>query len=112
MYRGPKSDKSQYDGLHGVTVADAFLMDGELVFWCKSSHGEEYHTKGYILVSGEMIVMAHHFAAGSGNSTFGVNRGLRGGDTPLPLSSPTPLIHDFVYPFLESEKRKSNKRKR
>lgn len=104
IYRGPTSDNSRFEALHGVTIVDAFLMNGELVFWCKSSHGPKSHDKGYILVSGEMMVMGHHFA-GRGDSTFGLNRGI-GGDTALALSQPKPLIHEFVYPILELETKK------
>lgn len=107
IYGEPTSEHSQYESLHGVTIVDVFLMNGELVLWCKSIHGTESHDKGYILLSGEMMVMSHHFAAGRGHSTFGVNRGV-GGDTDLALSRPKGLIHEFVYPVhvLESSGRK------
>ncbi|CAH8290410.1 unnamed protein product [Eruca vesicaria subsp. sativa] len=109
IYRGPTSDNSRYEGLHGMTIVDAFLLNGELVFWCKSSHGTECHDKGYVLVSAETMVMGHHFAAGRGDSTFGINQGI-GGGTPLALSKPTGLIYDFVRPLLMSESANSEKK--
>ncbi|CAF2158717.1 unnamed protein product, partial [Brassica napus] len=51
IYRGPTSNNTKYYGFHVVLIVDAFMINGDLVFWCKSSSGKHIHDGGYITVS-------------------------------------------------------------
>ncbi|CAN8272684.1 unnamed protein product [Cochlearia groenlandica] len=107
IYLGPTSNNYVYEGLHAVVV-DAFLVNGELVMWCKSSHGENMHNEGYFMVAASIMVTALHYGVSDRHPTYGINHDNKPLDEPFDITTPQPLIHDFVYPMLDSK----NKRKR
>ncbi|CAN6895497.1 unnamed protein product [Brassica oleracea] len=61
IYRGPTSNRTKYCGLHALIIVDAFLIDGELIFWCKSSSGKHFHDGGYVMVAAAIMVMGLHY---------------------------------------------------
>ncbi|CAN6895529.1 unnamed protein product [Brassica oleracea] len=108
IYRGPTSNNTKYYGLHAVVVVDAFFIDGELIFWCKSSSGKQLHDEGYIMVSAAIMVLGLHYESDNDEPTFGIRDQRR---SKTALYEPAYLISDFVYPRMKA-KSKKGKRKR
>lgn len=108
IYRGPTSNSTKYYGLHAVVVVDAFFIDGELIFWCKSSSGKQLHDEGYIMVSAAIMVLGLHYESDNDEPTFGIRDQRR---SKTALYEPAYLISDFVYPRMKA-KSKKGKRKR
>lgn len=109
IYRGPTSNNTEYCGLHALIIVDAFLIDGELIFWCKSSIGKHFHDGGYIMVAAAIMVMGLHYEDESEDPTFGVRDGQK--KSKFALHQPVHLIGQFVYPRMKAKSRKG-KRKR
>ncbi|WZZ79965.1 hypothetical protein YC2023_100537 [Brassica napus] len=109
IYRGPTSNKTKYCGLHALIIVDAFLIDGELIFWCKSSSGKHFHDGGYVMVAAAIMVMGLHYEDESEEPTFGVRDGQK--KSKFALHEPVHLIGHFVYPRMKAKSRKG-KRKR
>ncbi|XP_013750811.1 uncharacterized protein LOC106453111 isoform X2 [Brassica napus] len=108
IYRGPTSNSTKYYGLHAVVVVDAFFIDSELIFWCKSSSGKQLHDEGYIMVSAAIMVLGLHYESDNDEPTFGIRDQRR---SKTALYEPAYLISDFVYPRMKA-KSKKGKRKR
>ncbi|KAG5391020.1 hypothetical protein IGI04_032561 [Brassica rapa subsp. trilocularis] len=108
IYRGPTSNSTKYYRLHAVVVVDAFFIDGELIFWCKSSSGKQLHDEGYIMVSAAIMVLGLHYESDNDEPTFGIRDERR---SKTALYEPAYLISDFVYPRMKA-KSKKGKRKR
>ncbi|KAG2321092.1 hypothetical protein Bca52824_014305 [Brassica carinata] len=70
IYCGPTSTK--YCGLHAVLIVDEFIINGELVFWCKSRSGIHLHDGVYIMVSAAMMVFGLHYEKESSELTYGI----------------------------------------
>ncbi|KAL0651147.1 hypothetical protein Bca4012_093838 [Brassica carinata] len=108
IYRGPMSNSTKYYGLHAVVVVDAFFIDGDLIFWCKSSSGKQLHDEGYIMVSAAIMVLGLHYESDNDEPTYGIRDQRR---SKTALYEPAYLISDFVYPRMKA-KSKKGKRKR
>lgn len=82
---------------------DAFLINGELIFWCKSSSGKGFHDEGYLMVAASIMVLGLHYEDESYEPTFGV-RNRQG--SKIALHESVHIIGNFLFPRTKMSKRK------